>query len=276
MFKGMIDGLVEKSNQLRDETDYVKDDLIYCGKCNTPKQTKVVMFGQTYKPMCLCQCESERIKREKAEDRRRERMQQISSNRSSGFPDREMLNWTFDHDDHSDEHLTSICKRYVSNFGEMKRRGKGLLFYGSVGTGKTFLSACIANALIDEGETCLMTNMSRLTNTMTGLHEGKQEFIDSFRRFSLLVIDDLSSERNTEYMNEIVFNLIDSRYRSGLPLIVTTNLTAEELKRPYELHKQRIYSRLLEMCFPVEVKGRDRRKQKLIADHDELHDLLGL
>jgi DNA replication protein DnaC len=95
-------------------------------------------------------------------------------------------------------------------------------------------------------------------------------------KFDLLVIDDLASERDTEFMGEIVQNIIDSRYRAGLPLIVTTNLTADELKHPQEIRKRRIYSRLFEMCVPLEVQHKDRRKQKLINDYDELGALLGL
>jgi len=77
-------------------------------------------------------------------------------------------------------------------------------------------------------------------------------------------------------MGEIIQNIIDSRYRAGLPLIITTNLTSEELKKPAEIRKQRIYSRLYEMCYPVEVTGNDRRKKKLRNEFDEISDLLGV
>lgn len=275
---GMVNGLIQKSAQSipKKEGDYFQDGLLHCGKCNTPKQCRVELFGQVRTPMCLCKCETERRDREDAEFRHRAKMQEIQRMRSVGFPDRDMQNWTFKHDDGSNERVSGICKRYVENFSEMRKKGKGLLFFGPVGTGKTFFAACIANALIDAGYPCMVTNFARLTNTMFGLREGKQEYMDSLNRYALLVIDDLASERDTEFMNETVFNLIDSRYRSGLPLIITTNLTAEELKHPADMSKQRVYSRLFEMCVAVEVAGRDRRKQKMIADHNELEDLLGL
>ena len=123
---------------------------------------------------------------------------------------------------------------------------------------------------------CLVTNFARLTNTISGMYEGKQEYIDGLDRFDLIVIDDLASERDTEFMGEIVQNIIDARYRTGKPLIVTTNLTSDDLKNPAEIRKQRIYSRLFEMCVPVEVKGTDRRKEKLKQDYKSMEDLLGL
>lgn len=259
-----------------EEGDYIKDGLLHCGKCHTPKQCRVMLSGKMRTPMCLCKCEKEKRDAEEAERKRLEYERHIQHLKRLGFPDSEMSGWTFEQDDRSNEKLSAIAERYVEHFSEMKRRGKGLLFYGSVGTGKTFMSACIANALIDKGHPCLVTNFARLTNTIAGMYEGKQQYIDGLDRFELLVIDDLASERDTEYMGEIVQNIIDARYRSGLPLIITTNLTADELKYPAEMRKQRIYSRLLEMCLPIEVKGKDRRKEKLKNDYKEMENLLGL
>lgn len=272
--------IIEKraSGALKQEDgDYLSDDgLLMCGKCHTPKQVRVEVFGEIRTPMCLCQCAKAHLEAEAEERQRQERMERIRGLRKMGFSDADMQGWTFANDDNSNKRVSEIARRYAENFEEMKNRGKGLMLYGTVGTGKTFIAACIANALIDKGVPALVTNFARLTNTIGGMYEGKQQYIDGLSRFDLLVIDDLASERDTEYMNEIVFQIIDSRYRSGLPLIVTTNLTAEEIKHPAEVKRQRIFSRLLEMCIPVEVKGADRRKEALKSDFNELKDLLGL
>lgn len=257
-----------------EQGDYYGDDgLLVCGKCNTPKQVRIQIFDTERTPFCLCRCAVEKRDREEAERKLRERVAEL---RRIGFSDDEMRGWTFDRDDRKNEKITGILQRYVENFAEMRESGKGLLLFGTVGTGKTFGAACIANALIDKGIPCLMTNFARLVNTISGMYEGKQEYIDGLNRFPLLVIDDLASERDTDYMNEIVYNIIDSRYRSGLPLIITTNLTAQELKNPSDIRKQRVYSRLLEMCIPVEVKGDDRRRERLKDDFGKYADILGL
>lgn len=121
---------------------------------------------------------------------------------------------------------------------------------------------------------CIVTNFARIVNVLSNTKINKQEYIDDLCRYDLLIIDDLSSERNTEYMSEIVMNVIDSRYRSKKPIIVTTNLTSEEIKNPTDVSKQRIYSRLLEMCYPVEVKGTDHRKRKLKDDFESIKNML--
>lgn len=274
-----IEKLAEQSMKSikQEDGDYLVDGLLYCGKCHTKKQTRIEGFdGKVFTPRVMCKCESNAHEKEQERFKQEERMVNIRNLRRMGFPDATMSRWTFDKDDRANEKISNIARNYVENFDVMKKKGKGLLLYGDVGTGKTFISACIANALIEQGKPCLVTNFARLTNTISGMYDGKQAYIDGLDRFSLLVIDDLASERDTEYMGEIVQNIIDARYRSGKPLIVTTNLTAEELKHPAEIRKQRIYSRLFEMCIPVEVKGKDRRKEKLKEDYAELEELLGI
>ena len=110
---------------------------------------------------------------------------------------------------------------------------------------------------------------------MQGTSE-KQEYIDGFNNYQLLVIDDLGIERDTAYAKEQVFNIIDSRYRSGLPMIITTNLTMEKIKNPEDIENRRIYDRILERCFPIEVEGSSRRRKAVREDYEVMKNLLGL
>ncbi len=257
--------------------DYIGiDGLLYCGKCHTPKQTRVNILGIEKTPYCLCKCEVEKREREEAETRRKELARKVSEYRRMGFPESMMQEWTFDNSDGTNDKIMEAARRYALKFDEFRKQGKGLLLFGTVGTGKTYAAACIANALIDRGIPVLMTNFARIANTVGGMWEGKQEYYDSLNKFPLLILDDLAAERKTEYMSEIVFNVIDARYRAGLPLIITTNLTSEELKHPSDIAYQRTFSRLLEMCLPVEVKGKDKRLERLKADIQPMKDLLGL
>ena len=280
MKTSIIEGIAKASENTIpvNDGDYIDSEgLLCCGKCHTRKETIIVLAnGKQLKPRCVCKCEQERMQEEEDNRKAKELADKVKELRKMGFPDAEMSRFTFENDDRSNEYISGVAKRYADNFTTMYSKHKGLLLFGTVGTGKTYIAACIANALIDRGYTCLVTNFARLTNTINGMYDGKQEYIDGLDRFSLLVIDDLASERDTEYMNEIVTNIIDARYRSGKPMIVTTNLTSEELKNPRDVRKQRIYSRLMEMCIPLEVKGTDRRKKKLIDEKNEFDELLGL
>lgn len=274
----VIDGIEQRAaaSIKAEQGDYYGEDgLLYCGKCHTQKQCRVEFLGVVRTPMCLCKCEVERREREEAERKRIEFNQHVKELRRVGFPESDMQRWTFENDDGANAKISTVARKYVENFERMRKDGKGLLLFGTVGTGKTFSAACIANALIDKGIPVLMTNFSRIANTVQGLFDGRQEYFDSFNRFPLLILDDLKAERNTEYMQEIVYNVIDSRYRAGLPLIVTTNLTADELKNPADVTNQRTFSRLFEMSIPIEVKGDDRRRDRLKEAHAEYKDILG-
>jgi DNA replication protein DnaC len=187
-----------------------------------------------------------------------------------------MWKWTFANDDRKDPKLSDAMQNYVKNFTQFKKEGKGLLLYGTVGTGKTYYSACIANALIDEEVSVYMTNFTKILNILLDKNADKQKYLDTLNRYTLLIIDDLGAERSTPFAREQVFNVIDSRYRSGLPLIVTTNLTADELKKPQEVEYSRIYDRILERCHPVKVEGVSRRRESLKDNFSDTQKLLGL
>ena len=277
MFKEYVKVLEARANGSikTEEGDYVQDGLLYCGKCNTPKQCKVEVMEMVIYPKCLCKCEIERRDREAEAERKKEFAERIKRYRVMGFPQSQMQYWTFDNDDGGNEKLTNMAKRYVNHFDAMCRDGKGLLLYGGVGTGKTYIACMIANALIDKGYPVLVTNFARILSTLQGTFD-KQEYLDSLNQFKLLIIDDLGIERDTGYAKEQVFNIIDSRYRAGLPMIITTNLTIQKLAMESELVDKRVYDRILERCYPVEVVGESRRMKKLMDSHDDMKNILGI
>lgn len=120
-----------------------------------------------------------------------------------------------------------------------------------------------------------MTNFSRILNTLTGMYsDDRNQFIDSFNKYSLLIIDDLGIERSSEFALEQVFNVIDSRYRSKKPLIVTTNLTLDELKHSKDLARARIYDRVLERCVPLKINNQNIRELNAAANMQEVRKIL--
>lgn len=268
--------MAENTEPNKAENDYIKDGLLYCGKCHTPKQSVIPVGGQIIKPYHMCKCEEEAYKAEQADITKVLQRSEIERNRQAGFKDKEMMNCRFERDDQVNPKVSDISRRYVEHFNSMYQKGKGLIFFGNPGTGKSFFAACITNALIDRGYKCMMTNFPRIINELSGMFEGKQAYIDGLNNYDLLVIDDMAVERDTEFTSEIVQNVIDSRYRSGKPLIVTTNITKAEYEAPKTVQKQRLYSRLYEMCLPLAVTGQDRRRGKAAIKDDELKSMLGI
>ena len=107
-----------------------------------------------------------------------------------------------------------------------------------------------------------MTNFPTILNRLTGMFsEDRADFIASFDEYDLLIIDDLGVERSTEYAMEQMFFVIDSRYRSRRPMIITTNLKLAELKNPPDLAHARIYDRILERCAPILFAGKTSERK---------------
>jgi DNA replication protein DnaC len=169
-----------------------------------------------------------------------------------------MEEWTFENADMSDA-VMHKAKSYVDNWEEMKRNHIGCLFWGPVGTGKSYIAVCIANELLKREVTVKMTNFNTIIDDIFPLAD-KTEYINALASYQLLIIDDLGVERNSEYALGIIFSVIDRRIRSGRPLIITTNLPLKEIKSETMLDKRRIYDRILEMCTPMYVGGASKRE----------------
>ncbi|MDO5416465.1 MAG: ATP-binding protein [Lachnospiraceae bacterium] len=242
------------------EGEYVgTDGLIYCGKCHTPVQCKVDYFGKSRILPCICKCRKEELEQEKQREAEEEWKRRIRQLKANGIQEKHLLDWRFEVAE--DNRDIQIARKYVNNWKKVKADNLGLLLWGDVGTGKSFMAACIANELMESGTPVLMTNFSKILNQMGAMYSDERyQYIASFSHYPLLIIDDLGIERNTEYALEQVYAVIDERYKSGLPVIITTNLTINELRNPVDVAHARIYSRVLEMCTPVHVAGSDRRR----------------
>lgn len=241
--------------------DYTGEDgLLYCGKCRTPKQFR--MEAPPLEGRLLphpCRCEQERIDREAAEQEAHRHRQTVADLKRRGFTDPAMREWKFANDNGKCPQMKH-ARFYVEHWDTMQEENIGYLLWGGVGTGKSYFAGCIANALMEQEVAVRMTNFALVLNDLTASFEGRNEYIARLCRAPLLILDDFGMERGTEYGLEQVYNVIDSRYRSRRPLIVTTNLSLQDLQHPQDTAHARIYDRLLEMCAPIRFSGENFRK----------------
>lgn len=274
-----IDNLIDATtNKLKKDNDYIGNDgLLYCAKCNTVKQVRIEILGVTKTVLFPCKCESIRIDKEREEVKERERKEYIQKLKSQGITDKNYYKYNFFFDDQKDKKISNYCNKYIDNWENIKANNRGIIFCGGVGTGKTFYACCIGNALLEKGVKVLITNFAKILNEMQGFYdEEKKNFIDNLQYYELLIIDDLGIERSTDYALEQIYNVIDTRYRSGKPIIITTNLTPKELKNPDNLKIERVYDRVLEMCTPIIIDGVSRRKNVAEQKNKELSQILGM
>ena len=256
-----------------------EDGLQYCSNCHTARQCRVNFPAPDTIVWGDCKCMTERYNAIREQEKLQEDYERLCRMKYDAFPETyaEARSWTFDVDDRKgDEKSMQIVRNYADNFRKFYDKGAGLLIYGNVGVGKSFAAACVVNALLDSGISCLMTDFSTIINELTGRFEGKQEYINHLISHELLVIDDLGVQRDTGYANEIVTNVVNARMMSKKPLIVTTNLTTEELLNAKDINYKRTLSRLFKHCIPIDFQGIDRRMINNASGDSELRELLGI
>lgn len=244
--------------------DFEKDGILHCGKCREPKQAWIDWFPdengnqekRLVRIMCRCDIEKERREAEiKAQMDFDEAMRKINL---ALHTERKDIRWKFDQDDSEDSPISKTCRKYVSEWDAMKRDNLGILFYGRKGNGKSFYASCIYNELLSKRVTVGFTSTANLMNIL-GKWD-KTEIIDAISRVKLLVLDDLGAERDTSYSAELMYSVIDARYKTGLPTIVTTNLALADMEMEEDVWRSRIYDRIVEMCpITIRMDGDSRR-----------------
>lgn len=263
MMKELAEILIEGIRYSFDpETEYMKDGHAYCKTCHERKDGEVKsLMDMKFIFKNNCKCDRERFEKQK----QREKEQEIEQLKKSCFISMSQWAYTFDNYKGEKDKSYTIAKNYVKEYEQMKKENIGLLFCGTVGSGKTYLACCIANALIEEYMIRVkIRNFAQIINDLqkSGFDLDKNEYIESLTNVSVLILDDLGIERDTSYAKEQVYNIVNSRYLKQKPTIFTTNLPYEKIQNSDDgVEYERIYSRIIEMCIPVKVMGEDFRKR---------------
>jgi len=173
--------------------------------------------------------------------------------------------------DMATRHVVQATKGYVEALDENLEAGRGLWLMGNTGTGKTTLGMLVAKEALAASKTVGVYFTPRLLTRIRQTYqeaESPTAYDDFFRRVTsvdLLYIDDLGSERHTDWVVEQLYALINERYENQRPLLVTSNSDSDVDKGQRQLEEQigpRTVSRLVEICGdPLPLFGPDRRVQ---------------
>lgn len=259
----IVNAILSMSKSNEQDGDYTQDGLLYCGKCHTQKQVKLPLGDKQYTVYCICKCEAAKLKAQEELEKERKRLELEDARRRACFPSQEMWEMRFGTPD-DDERV----KRYVEHFDEMRKLKTGMLFYGATGTGKSYAAAQVCNELISKGYRCLFTSFRRIADD--------RDILLYLTEYDLVVFDDLGVECKSDYMGDIVFNALNLCIQGGRPMIITTNLSIQEIKTPTNLRDGRIYDRVIERCVPVEFNGKNLRRRSVCENYNAVKEVLGL
>lgn len=277
-FDSLANKIQQESNPQR-PGDYIGEDgLLYCGVCRTRKQTrvKVTIQGDTIErtPPVPCKCMIDEQERQRLAAEQQKKMQTVQELRKASLMGEQFKRSTFDSyhvNQHNGKHY-KLATRYVQRFPEMLEKNQGMLFCGEPGTGKTFLAACIANALLDQGIPVMMTSFVKLVSLSNT--DNRQDLIKKLNAADLLIIDDLGAERGSEFAQEQVYDFVDSRCQSGKPMIITTNMSLAEIMDTPDIRYKRIYERIIKYCWPMEFTGPSWRRSEAAERYNAMKALM--
>lgn len=152
-----------------------------------------------------------------------------------------------------------ICKEFINDFDV---NYTNLVLYGEVGTGKSFLSCCIAHELIESGRSVLYMSAPQLFETLAQYQfgnerEGRSEFMKDLQECDLLIIDDLGTELSNAFVASSLFTVISERHNRNHPTIINTNLSLIDIRDRYS---DRTLSRVTGNYKFVQLSGPDVRQ----------------
>lgn len=235
-----------------------------CPKCGKHLYKKYNILNKERIIRISCECESKAYKQKQDEDLAREKQIRLEKLITNSLMDKKFKQSTFENWDFKKgtKQMHELGKRYVANFKKCKDEGLGLLIHGDPGNGKTYLASAIANELLINYIPVICVSISGLLSRIQQTYNkwGKEAEADVIRGLcnaDLLIIDDLGAEKrgnNPEWSISMIYNIIDSRYRSKLPLIITSNLKINPKETDgilADMYYKRTEDRILEMCTPI-------------------------
>ena len=160
------------------------------------------------------------------------------------------------------QNTVSACRNFIKTFDSDYHN---LFFYGTVGTGKTFLSNCVAKELIESGHSVIYFSaaglfdlLSRYSFDYKSKEEERERYADLYQ-CDLLIIDDLGTELTNQFVASRLFSLLNERHMGKKATVISTNLSLEELRDRYS---DRIFSRITSHYELCKLTGPDIRMYK--------------
>ena len=237
--------VIASKNQGKFAQNIRNRELEICKICGEPTQylVNISLMNRQFLAHINCRCERKKLEIQRENELKQEKLAKIAELKNLSLISKRYENVSFEstqtgHNSSFDKSFER-CKRYCENHQKVYENGNGIYLFGAKGSGKTHLTACIANELLKKCVPVLLTNLFEISKAVkstfqNGFHESEQEFFERFEKVSFLIFDDLGVETFTKndrdtWLQTLLFDLINRRYNAKKPTIFSSNYSLNEL-----------------------------------------------
>ena len=271
------------------EDEYLVEGLPYCKKCKTARFIDITTSdNERHIIRTNCDCQEAELKRKQHEEAIERRIADFKKRQKLTMMGEKYLNARFNDAiiTENNEKAYESARNYVLNAKQIRENNIGLYIYGDNSSGKTYLIACICNALVELGYSCIFTSIPKLLAEINrkarenGMSQA--EIVDALSKKSFVFIDDLGKEflgnrQDYEWVKaeKLLLEVLNARYGNGLPTIFTSNYSFEDFATKFGLDKA-ILERVNEMSTKVIKLEGDNFRDEALQEKTKIADKLGI
>lgn len=251
---------------------------LVCKKCGEKRYFQV----ENFVAVCNCKCKIEGYEREQRQKELAERMEQLESLKAVSLLGERYKEASFEKLDlnREEEFIQAVerCKKFCERWEQVQAKGLGIYLYGVHGTGKTLLTACIGNKLLEKGVAVLFTSfleIARVLKDKYSRNESVLVFMQNLEQVDLLILDDIGTEvivkstKEKSWLQEKIYEIINARYVQKKSIIFSSNESIQDLHIKCGMESKTI-DRIGEMStVRLEIKGTSYREKNRQKEHRE-------
>ncbi len=247
-------------------TIYENDGLKYCVVCDKPLQLLQEHHSRFYKLPIPCDCIKKQEENKAKQLDFQKHLQRIPIEFRGVF----LKDLTVP---------VNFVKPFIDNFAtEFKPNAKGLHIYGNKGSGKTFACKCIINELCNQNVRVFAIRFTKLLDIYSNFNDKQviKDVENKIKHSHLIYLDDVGATRETDFAVEKINDIINFIYELKIPIIITSNVSRNELYKELNTNIGRAYDRLFERCHPIKLENESFRLVKAKEDKAKFDSILGL
>ena len=251
---------------------------LVCKKCGDKRYFQ----AEGFVAVCNCKCKIEGYEREQRQKELVERMEQLESLKEVSLLGKRYKEASFEKLElkRGEEYIKAVerCKKFCERWEQVQAKGVGIYLYGDIGTGKTLLTACIGNRLLEKGVAVLFTSFLEIARALKDKYsrnESELSFMKNLEQVDLLILDDIGTEvivkstKEKSWLQEKIYEIINARYVQKKSTIFSSNESVLELHIKCGMQEKTV-DRIVEMStVRLELRGTSYRMEKREQEHKE-------